>query len=79
MSVVRRYLTAVATQDWVAFSDCLTEDVRRIGPFGDVYEGRDVYLQFLRRLMPTLAGYHMDVGRIVSMVDGRVVVAELCE
>lgn len=79
MSVVRRYLTAVATQDWIAFSDCLTEDVRRIGPFGDTYEGRDVYLEFLRQLMPTLAGYRMEIDRILSVADGRVVVAELSE
>jgi ketosteroid isomerase-like protein len=79
VDAVRRYLDAVAGQDWGTVSDCLAADVRRVGPFGDVYEGHDRYLAFLRRTMPTLAGYRMDVERVLSLGDGRAAVAELSE
>ena len=79
MSLIRRYLDGVAGQDWDAVSECLTEDVRRVGPFGDVYEGRPAYLAFLRGVMPTLAGYRMDVERVLSVGDGSAAVAELSE
>lgn len=77
--VVERYLAAVAAQDWDAFQECLTEDVVRIGPFGDRYQGKDVYTAFLRRLMPSLVGYRMEVHRIFPAGDGTTVVAELSE
>ena len=79
MSVVRRYLDGVAGQDWDVVSECLAAGVRRVGPFGDVYEGRDDYLAFLRRIMPTLAGYRMDVERVLHLGDGTAAVAELSE
>jgi hypothetical protein len=53
--------------------------VRRVGPFGDVYEGRDRYLAFLRELMPTLNGYRMQIERVVPSSDGSVTVVELSE
>ena len=77
VSVVRRYLAAVAAQDWESAESCLAENVYRIGPFGDVYQGRTAYLQFLRDLMPTLAGYRMKVERSIE-AEGTVVV-ELTE
>lgn len=79
MSVVETYLAAIATQDWETAEACLAPDVVRTGPFGDVYKGRGPYLQFLRDLMPKLAGYEMRVDRVVAGADGRVVVAELAE
>ena len=79
VTVVGRYLTAVAGQDWETLADCVAEDVRRTGPFGDRYEGREAYVGFLRQLMPTLEGYRMDVERIVATDEGRTVVAELSE
>ena len=79
MNVVDRYLAAVATQDWSVARDCLAQDVRRVGPFEDVYEGRESYLDFLRQLMPTLPGYRMDVKRVLTAEEGRTVVAELSE
>lgn len=77
--VVERYLAAVAGQDWETFAATMTEDVVRIGPFGDVYTGRDVYLEFLSALMPMLAGYSMDVARVTYVDDGSRAVAELSE
>lgn len=79
MSLIRRYLDGVAGQDWAVVSECLAADVRRVGPFGDVYEGREQYLAFLRRTMPTLAGYRMDVERVLHAADDTAAVAELSE
>jgi ketosteroid isomerase-like protein len=79
VSVVRRYLDAVATFDWDAARDCLSEDVHRVGPFGDAYTGRDRYLGYLRDLMPTLAGYRMEIERVFDSDDRRSAVAELTE
>ena len=78
-SAVRRYLAAVAGQDWDALSACVADDVRRVGPFGDVYEGRQDYLAFLRGIMPTLPGYRMDVDRVLCTDGGTTAVAELSE
>ena len=77
MGVIERYLAAVAGQDWATFSDCITDDVCRIGPFGDTYEGKEAYRTFLRDLMPTLAGYRMEVDRVIEL--GSTAVAELSE
>lgn len=50
-----------------------------MGPFGDVYQGRDAYLAFLSSLMPTLSGYRMEVEGVYGTEDGTRVVAELVE
>lgn len=76
---VERYLTAVATQDWAALAAAVTDDVVRIGPYGDVYTGREAYLGFLSTLMPTLPGYAMDIARVTYVDDGRRGLAELSE
>lgn len=57
--------------------ECLADDVVRVGPFGDTYEGKDDYVAFLSGLMPTLEGYSMRIGRL--MADGPFAVAELGE
>lgn len=79
MDVVERYLSAVAAQDWDTFAQCISADVVRVGPFGDVYEGRDAYMSFLRNLMPTLVNYRMDVERVVYADGKGVAIAELSE
>lgn len=77
MGVVERYLDAVASQDWEAFGTCVTDDVHRIGPFGDEFHGKGPYTTFLRELMPTLAGYRMEVDRVIDL--GSTAFAELTE
>ncbi len=80
--VVERYLRAVAAQDWAVVEACLAPAVVRRGPFADDFEGRAPYLEFLCRTMPSLPGYHMDLGRVTSLgsaEDGARVVAELRE
>ena len=77
--VVERYLAAVAGQDWETLAASVTDDIIRIGPFGDVYTGRDAYVEFLSALMPTLPGYSMDIARISYVDNGARAVAELSE
>lgn len=75
--IVERYLEAVVTHDWEELASCLTEDVVRVGPFGDTYTPRQPYVAFLADLMPSLAGYSMQVDRVVYAGD--VAVAQLSE
>lgn len=77
--LVETYLDAVATQDWERLRAAVTDDVVRDGPFGDTYRGRDAYVEFLSALMPTLAGYSMDVAQVTYVDDGRRAFAELSE
>jgi ketosteroid isomerase-like protein len=77
--VVERFLAAMTTHDWVALAGCVAEDVERVGPYSDRYVGRAQYVAFISGLLPTLPGYHMDVGRVVYAEGGRLAVAELSE
>jgi limonene-1,2-epoxide hydrolase len=77
VNAVERYLAAVVAFDWHTLRACVTDDVVRIGPFGDRYTGRDAYVGFLTGLMPTLVDYSMDVHRVVDA--GPIVTAELTE
>lgn len=79
VSFTKRYLDAVAGHDWAVAAECVTTGVRRVGPFGDVFEGRDAYIAFLRDLMPTLAGYSMTIHRVLECEGGSTVMAELNE
>jgi hypothetical protein len=76
--IVETYLEAIATQDWDRMRETIRGDVHRIGPYGDVYDGKDDYLKFLSELLPTLPGYAMDVAR-VTYCDERRAVVELTE
>ena len=78
-TVVEDYLEAVATQDWDRMRATLRDDVHRIGPYGDVYDGKDAYVTFLSELMPTLPGYAMEVARVTYVDDGHRAIAELTE
>ena len=64
----------MAGQDWASVERCLAPSVVRDGPFGDDVEGLEDYMGFLRRTMPSLAGYRMDIDRVTEMGDGRVLV-----
>jgi hypothetical protein len=76
---VERYLASMVAHDWQAMADCLTEDVVRVGPFGDTYSGKGEYVAFLSALMPTLPGYRLELGRVVYADDGGFAAAELTE
>jgi hypothetical protein len=73
-SVATRYLQALVRQDWDDVAACLAPGVLRHGPFGDDFEGAGAYLSFLRRTMPSLPGYVMDIDRVMGLGDGRAMV-----
>jgi hypothetical protein len=76
-STVERYLAALGRQDWNALASCLADDVERIGPYNDVYRGRDPYVAFLAETLRALSGYELCVSRLI--VGDTTVVAELSE
>ena len=78
-SVVRAYLEAVAGHDWDTARDLLSDEVSRVGPFGDTYRGRAHYLDFLTGVMTSLRGYRMDIERVIEGSGSRTAVAELTE
>jgi limonene-1,2-epoxide hydrolase len=79
VDVVERFLACMTRHDWDGLGACVTDDVVRVGPYGDTYRGRDDYVAFVSGLMPTLAGYEMKVHRVVYTADARVGTAELSE
>jgi ketosteroid isomerase-like protein len=79
VDVVERFLACMTAHDWEGLGTCVADDVVRVGPYGDVYRGRDDYVAFLADLMPTLAGYEMHVQRIAYTRDERLGLAELSE
>lgn len=76
-SPVERYLAALAAQDWDVLAGCLTADVERVGPYNDVYRGREQYVAFLAQTLASLEGYEVQVSRLIVAQD--TVVAELSE
>ncbi|HYZ68305.1 MAG TPA: nuclear transport factor 2 family protein [Mycobacterium sp.] len=76
--IVERYLHAIAAQDWDVVDECITDDIVRVGPYGDRFVGRDVYLAYIAELMPKLAGYTMKLDRVTYAAD-RLAFAELRE
>jgi ketosteroid isomerase-like protein len=70
VDVVRRYLDALVSHDWPALRACLAPDVHRIGPYRDVYDGREAYAAFLERTMPSLPGYRLDLARVEGTGSG---------
>lgn len=78
VGIVERYLEAITEHDWDALGDCVAEDVVRIGPYMDRYEGRDAYVAFIADTMPRLRGYKMEITRVTYAGDS-LAYAELSE
>lgn len=78
MQVLDRYFDALKRHDWPTLSTCLAEGVRRTGPYLDVVEGREAYLAFLSRVVPSLPNYRLVVSRVRRLDDGAALV-ELSE
>jgi ketosteroid isomerase-like protein len=76
-TIVERYLERMVAHDFDAMADCLAEDVVRVGPYGDTYTPRSVYVAMLSTLMPSLPGYSMQIHRVID--NHTVVVVELTE
>jgi ketosteroid isomerase-like protein len=77
--VVERYLHSLTEHDWDALAGCLTDDVVRVGPYGDTYPSKAEYLAFISDLMPKLRDYSMDVARVTYGASDDVAYAELAE
>ena|SRR6478672_11360864 len=67
--IVERYLHAIASHEWDVVDECIADDIIRVGPYGDRYEGRDDYLAFIADLMPKLKGYAMKLDRVTYASD----------
>ena len=67
--IVERYLHAIASHEWDVVDECIADDIIRVGPYGDRYEGRDDYLAFIAGLMPKLKGYAMKLDRVTYASD----------
>jgi ketosteroid isomerase-like protein len=67
--IVERYLHAIASHDWDVVGECIADDIVRVGPYGDRYDGRDDYIAFLADMMPKLKGYQMEIHRVTHVSD----------
>ncbi len=76
--IVERYLDGIVSDDWAVVGECVADDVVRIGPYGDRFEGRAQYLAYISGTMPQLKGYSMELHR-VTYVDDELAFAELSE
>ena len=75
--VIERFLRTMVAHEWAEFESCIADEFTRVGPFGDTYTSRADYVAFLSELMPTLAGYSMEITRVTYAGD--VGFAELAE
>ena len=78
MRILERYFDAIRSHGWETLGDCVTEDVHRTGPYLDVIEGRQAYVEFLARIVPSLPNYSLVVRRIHPLAGGSAV-AEIAE
>jgi limonene-1,2-epoxide hydrolase len=75
--VVQRYLDGLAAADWGAVNASLAPDVERVGPFRDIFRGREEYAAFLQNTVSALSGYELVIGDMIA--DGNRVAVELSE
>ena len=78
MRVLDRYFEALRTQDWNSLAMCLAEDVHRTGPYLDDVRGKQSYVEFLSKVIPTLKNYDLKVTRVRTLNTDSAVV-ELSE
>ncbi len=75
--IVEHFFSHLTAREWNELGTILDQEVLRIGPFGDQLTGRQVYLDFLRAIVPT--DYGNDVRRIISTPDGLFAFATVTE
>ena len=75
--IVQRYLDGLAAADWGTVSACLAPDVERIGPYRDIFRGRQEYAEFLQNTVSALSGYALVIADMIA--DGNRVAVELSE
>lgn len=69
-----RYFEALRKQDWESLAGCLAEDVHRTGPYLDVVEGKEAYVEFLAGVIPTLRNYELKVHAVRPLEGGSALV-----
>jgi hypothetical protein len=69
----------MAAHDWATMGACVTDDIHRVGPYGDTYDGKPAYVAFISGLLPTLPEYRMDVDRVTYVPGEDLAFAELAE
>ncbi len=72
--VLERYFGALRSNDWETLAACVAEDVHRNGPYLDIVEGRAAYTAYLESVVPSLAGYALEVSRIDFLESGAALV-----
>jgi len=76
---VERYLACMAAHDWAGLAATIADDgLVRDGPFCDMVEGKQAYVDFLRGIITSLQGYELRVSR-VSHASDRLSYVELSE
>lgn len=77
--VIERFLERYNARDWDALAECFAPaGFHRTGPYGDTIAGAAGYVDFLRRVVPTLGDrYRLEPVRIVPA--GRGALAEVVE
>ena len=76
---VEDYLSALSERAWDRLASTLADvGLVRSGPFVDVIEGKQAYVDFLRRVCSPFDSYRIDVHR-VSRSGDRIVFAEIDE
>ncbi len=69
---VEHYLACMSAHDWDGLAETLADEgLTRDGPFCDLVEGKQPYVDFLRGVITSLDGYRLHVQR-VSHVSNRV-------
>lgn len=76
--ILERYFDALRARDWEALASCLSDDVHRTGPYLDDVRGRQPYVDFLAKVLPSLSGYELAVSRIRKVAPDSAIV-ELSE
>jgi SnoaL-like domain len=78
-TAVERYLTCMAAHDWDGLAATIADHgLVRDGPFCDVVEGKQAYVDFLRGIITSLRGYELRVSRVTHASD-RLSYVELSE
>jgi hypothetical protein len=76
--VLDRYFEALRRQDWESLAACLAEDVHRTGPYRDEVRGREAYVAFLSKVIPSLRDYDLVVSQ-AHAIGSDAAVVELSE
>ncbi len=81
MGVVEDFVRCYVERDWERLASCFNDhDFERIGPYVDVISSAKEYLDFLRRVVPTMGDdYALEADRIVYLPEQKVAFAQLLE